>query len=146
MQRFGRSPQKGQKYINRVGVYAVLPRGKQLLLTYQAQPLDELQLPGGGIDPGESPIQALHREVREETGWSIQIVRKIGVCQRYTFMPEYDIWARKICHMYLGAPALCGGPPTEPDHKPVWLEANQAVQELGNSVDRYYARFGQGVF
>jgi 8-oxo-dGTP diphosphatase len=142
MQRFGRAPQKGQKYVDRVGVYAVLPRGKQLLLTHQARPLDELQLPGGGIDPGESPLQALHREVREETGWTIQIFRKIGICQRYTFMPDYDIWARKICHMYLGAPVLRSGPPSEPHHRPVWLDVHQVTQHLGNSADRYYAGYG----
>ena len=29
---------------------------------------------GGHIDPGEDPIEALHREAREETGFEIEIV------------------------------------------------------------------------
>ena len=40
-----------------------LPRGGDLLLTHQSRPLPEFQLPGGGIDPGETPLQALRREV-----------------------------------------------------------------------------------
>lgn len=36
-------------------------------------------LPGGGIDPGETPEQAVCREVFEETGFRVKIVRKIAL-------------------------------------------------------------------
>jgi 8-oxo-dGTP diphosphatase len=35
-------------------------------------------LPGGGIDPGELPEQAACREMEEETGLKVEIVRKIA--------------------------------------------------------------------
>jgi 8-oxo-dGTP diphosphatase len=35
-------------------------------------------LPGGGIDPGESPEKAALREMEEETGCKAEIVRKIA--------------------------------------------------------------------
>ena len=60
----------------------------------------EIQLPGGGVDKGEQSIHALHREVMEETGWHIRVLKKEGVFQRFTFMPEYNLWAHKICHIY----------------------------------------------
>lgn len=37
------------------------------------------QLPGGGLDPGESPSQALIREVAEETGQEVRINRLIDL-------------------------------------------------------------------
>lgn len=36
-------------------------------------------LPGGGIDPGESPDVAAVREVQEESGLEVQVVRKVAV-------------------------------------------------------------------
>ncbi|MDT2017658.1 MAG: NUDIX domain-containing protein, partial [Planktomarina sp.] len=71
MQRFDASPNPIRKYIPRPSVYAILPMKGGVLATFQAGIHNEYQLPGGGIDLGEQPIQALHREVLEETGWRI---------------------------------------------------------------------------
>ncbi len=47
--RFGSPPRAEQQYRLRPGAYAILPRGDDLLLTNQAEPWPEIQLPGGGI-------------------------------------------------------------------------------------------------
>lgn len=83
IRRFGDRPEPGRRYILRRGVYAILPAGSRLLLTVQHQPHPDLQLPGGGVDPGESPLSALHREVLEETGWRIAGARRVGAFRRF---------------------------------------------------------------
>jgi 8-oxo-dGTP diphosphatase len=136
MQRFGETVKAGQRYRRRLGVYAILPRGSSILVTHQAEPVPEVQLPGGGIDRGEQPIAALHREVWEETGWTIGAPRRFGVFRRFTFMPEYDLWAEKICTIYVARPLRPRGPPKEPGHTALWLPAAAALSMLGSEGDR----------
>lgn len=143
IRRYGSTPIAGHKYVQRPGAYAILPRGGKVLVTYQGAPHDEFQLPGGGIDAGEGPIEALHREVLEETGYRIAAPRKIGVFRRFTYMPEYGINAEKVCHIYLARPILPLGPPSEPGHLAVWLDPVVALAELANDGD---ADFLAGVF
>lgn len=145
IRRFGEVPQRGQKYILRPGAYALLPKGGQLLVTRQLEPEPEIQLPGGGIDAGESPLPALHREVYEETGWSIANPRKLGAFRRYTYMPEYDLWAEKLCHIYIARPLRRHGAPRESFHEAVWMDPQDAIEQLGNPGDRRFAlRFFHG--
>lgn len=138
IRRVGDTPLQGQRYRMRPGVYAILPRAGRLLLTRQTNPDPEIQLPGGGIDPGESPLAALFREVHEETGWRIARPRRLGAFRRFTFMPEYDLWAEKLCHVYVAWPARRLSPPIEPDHSVVWMSPTQAVVALYNDGDRLF--------
>ncbi len=138
--RFGEAPEPGRRYTLRPGVYAILPRDGALLLTHQAEPVPEYQLPGGGIDPGESPLRALHREVFEETGWRISRGRRLGALRRFTFMPEYDLWAEKMCTIYLAFPVRPLGPPTEPGHQAIWMPQKVAMDLLGNPGERHFVR------
>lgn len=136
IRRYGEAVKPGQRYTRRPGVYAVLLQGDHILATHQAEPTPEFQLPGGGIDRGEHPIAALHREVYEETGWKMAVTRHIGSFRRFTYMPEYDKWAEKLCSVYLARPVLRLGPPSEAGHTAVWLPVQDALTLLGNPGDR----------
>lgn len=139
IRRFGEAPRQDKSYRLRTGAYAILPRNGLVLLTRQMEPHPDIQLPGGGIDPGESPLRTLHREVFEETGWSIAAPKRIGAFRRYTFMPEYDLWAEKLCHIYLAHPVRRHGPPAECGHEAIWVNPDAAVKILGNAGDRHFA-------
>lgn len=134
--RYGQPRVAGVRYRRRPGVYAVLARDGQVLLTHQADPLPEYQLPGGGIDKGEAPLAALHREVMEETGFRIAPIRRLATFRRFTYMPEYDLWAEKLCAVWLARPVRALGPPTEPGHSVRWMDPRAALATLGNPGDR----------
>ena len=102
MIRFGENKRSYINYRRRVGVYGLLIYENKLILTEQkiSHKTLEIQLPGGGVNKGEHFIHALHREVMEETGWHIRVLKREGFFQRFTYMPEYTLWAHKICHIY----------------------------------------------
>lgn len=138
IRRVGQPPRSDRSYRLRHGVYAILPHAGGLLVTLQQAPEPEMQLPGGGIDPGESPLRALHREVMEETGWTIAAPRRMGAFRRFVYMPEYDMWAEKLCTIYIARPvrAICA--PTEEGHAPLIVDPSVATIELGNEGDRMF--------
>ena len=138
--RIGEPVKADIRYKQRRGIYAVLVRNSSVLLTHQMDPQPEYQLPGGGIDPGEDPIPALYREVLEETGWTIGRPTRLGAFRRFTYMPEYDLWAEKLCHIYVARPALQKGPPQEPGHTAIWTDPATATDILANDGDRMFMR------
>lgn len=129
MRRYG-TVRPDQSYRLRPGAYALLLRGNEALLTFQQAPEPEFQLPGGGIDPGEAPIPALHREVREETGWSIGTPRFLGQSRRFCYMADYDLWAEKMCSYWLARPIRRLGPPTESGHRAEWVALDRVADLL----------------
>lgn len=134
----GARPNSAQEYDRRPGVYALLPRGGRVLLTFQSAPVPELQLPGGGIDRGESPLRALAREVLEETGWRISAPRLLGRYRQYGYIKEYDIWAEKLCSIYLARPVRRLSAPHHPEHSVVWATPAEAARRLTNAGDRAF--------
>ncbi len=140
MRRYGEPVDPRQTYANRPGAYAVIREGDDVLVTEQEAPDREFQLPGGGIDAGEGALRALHRECLEETGWRIRVLRRIGAFQRFAYMPEYDLWARKVCHVYLARPVLRLGEPSEPGHRAIWMPIQTALGLLSIEGDRAFLR------
>lgn len=55
-------------------------RGNVVLIKRKYPPFkDFYALPGGFIEKGETPKQAVKREIKEETNLNIKIIKKIGV-------------------------------------------------------------------
>lgn len=63
------------------GALAVIKDGDTVLLT-KREDFEVWCLPGGGIDSGESAAEAVIREVKEELGLDVAVVRAVGFYSR----------------------------------------------------------------
>ncbi len=90
----------------RVAAYAVVVAEERLLLTRLSERTGapgRWNLPGGGLDPGESPAAAVVREVAEETGQVVDLVRLVDVMSQHWVGPSVrgveDYHAVRLLHV-----------------------------------------------
>lgn len=70
------------KMLISLGVLAIVLENNKVGLEQTAYRGGRWSLPGGFLEAGESPINALRREILEELGVSLKIKRFAGVCHR----------------------------------------------------------------
>ena len=82
-------------------VRVLLFNDKNEICVVKSEKYGYMQLPGGGIEDGESIIEALRRETEEETGFLINSIEPIG----FTLEKREDIrnthsWGRDISYVF----------------------------------------------
>lgn len=138
IRRFDEAVVAGRRYRWRPGAFAVIRGADGVLLTLKDGA--KIQLPGGGLDEGEQPLAALHREVFEETGWRIAVIRRLGAWRRFTWAEEAGAWAEKLCAVYLARPVLRLGPPGDKAHTPFWAPPELAPRLVATRGERHFLR------
>jgi 8-oxo-dGTP diphosphatase len=74
----------------RLAAYAVCIEDGRVLLAYHG-PTDNWTLPGGKVEHGEDPFDAVIREVAEETGCDAVVERLLGVDSRVIPVAELNV-------------------------------------------------------
>jgi len=91
------SPDRLTKF--RVAVYGVLVRDGKVLLTDTRVPSGIItNFPGGGLELGEAPVEAVEREFREETTIAVAVEDLLFCTQRFQQNPEYP--HEQLIHLY----------------------------------------------
>lgn len=86
-------------------VFAYITRGPEenrelLVFEYKNEPEVGVQVPGGSIAEGEMLIDALYREVQEETGLPREVLEFAGKIHKYNYYPENrdKVYERNMFH------------------------------------------------
>ena len=104
--------------------------GDEVVLCGRSDPV-RWALPKGTPDPGETREQTALREVREETGLDVQIVRQLDSIQYWFLRSSDGARCHKTVHYYLMAPT--GGDTSRHDDEfdfVEWFPLPQAIEAM----------------
>ncbi len=138
----GEKPKDGTKYIPRNTARAVITNNGKIAFLYLKK-YNYHKLPGGGVEPGETTLEALEREVFEEVGCTIRIIEEIGEIVEH----RSHLGIIQTSHCFL-AEAVKEGRPVftqeeiEEGMELVWVSIDEAIKLIKNEKpDIYEAKF-----
>lgn len=82
----------------RKGARGIVIRQDGRIAVFNKSNKNEFKLPGGGIEGEEKPEIAFKREVLEETGCEIEIVKFLGITEEYKSLENF----KQISYVFVG--------------------------------------------
>ncbi len=121
-------------YKERPGAYAIITddQGRLLVVDVTGVKSSSYFLPGGALEPDESPETALRREVMEETGLEITSAKIVGCANQYVFTGEEYI--NKIGTFYKVEVKNTQTKQHETNHRPVWVTVDEFARRAAHEA------------
>jgi 8-oxo-dGTP diphosphatase len=130
--RFG-NYQPEVRYRKRPGAYALLLNEQGLLGRVELP--QGYFLPGGGIETGETPENAVLREIAEETAFQAQLLFKIGEASEYLYTPGYSSGMHKPSSFFVAE--ITGSTGQTAEHPIDWVSPAILHQTLLHHSQRW---------
>ncbi|HTU25305.1 MAG TPA: NUDIX domain-containing protein [Pirellulales bacterium] len=124
----------GHDYLPRPGSYAVIVDEQGRVAAVRTP--HGCFLPGGGAEPGESPIETLLREVREECGRDFAHIGPLGFAIENVYAAGEGYFAKQ-CTFFRARFIGPAGAPSSADHELVWLSLPRDLQLLTHGSHRW---------
>ncbi len=117
-------------------------RHKRQIALLHVQKFDYYKLPGGGMESTETPEQGFLREVKEEVGAEVKIVKKIGETEEFRSHTK----THQISYCLVADVIKMGAPSFEADEiadgfKVVWMPIEEALPLFKIAPKSYEGRF-----
>ncbi|QPK89322.1 NUDIX hydrolase [Bacillus velezensis] len=112
------------------GAFVIIQNEERDILLVKRKDVPLWDLPGGGIEEGETPEAAAIREAFEETGYNVTILHKAGEYERPAFEDTQHVFIGAIT----GGTPLMNGPETAalrwfpPNRRPLFMVPNRRRQ------------------
>ncbi len=98
---FGFNNLKPKSDKTRFSVRCILQNNNGEICAIKSEKFGYIQIPGGGIDNEEAIVDALYREVQEETGFLIMKIKPIGyILERREDAQNNHDWSKAISYVF----------------------------------------------
>ena len=144
MSKFDDTPVFGQRvvgasYVRRPSVYALIKNEVGQVAVVRTP--QGVFLPGGGIEMGETPEQAVLREVHEECGFGLRLLSRLPDGVQLVHSQAERMHFEKVSTFF--AAVVEGHPSGQPekDHEVLWIVPTEAASLLSHESHRWALRW-----
>jgi 8-oxo-dGTP diphosphatase len=125
-------PDAGRDYPDRPAAFGIAERDGKIALVRIEKPdaAPWFDLPGGALDPGEDPAQAVVREFAEETGLLVTAGEAFARADQCFINTEHKAYNNRGVFMVVRVTGEAPERKVEDDHELVWMAPQAALTAL----------------
>lgn len=127
--------EKNIQYKKRLVSYAIIIRKDDNKIEIVTDGINNFYL-GGGIEKNETELEALKRELIEESGYTISNIQKFDSIGSFIFTEEHD-YLEVISNVYIAEFDEKVTEPIEKDHIVLWINAEDYIGKMCREWQEY---------